>query len=140
MNLRKLFIFSVSVFLFISGCKKHLADEDKLRVENKLNKKIVCVLGYNYPDIKLNFTNKKALLEDTDLLQIDTGQTKVIDTTAGLCKKDVWNSCVKQSLLMLFVFDANKLMYAKTLEDALIERYYFSYTQLLKDKGIVVVY
>lgn len=119
------------------GCKKNVPD--RIKVENRLGKKVICILGYNYPDLDVNFTSKNALLADTGLLQVDTNEIKEIDTL-GLCKKDVWNKYVKQSLLMLFVFDEKKLAHTKELEDALVERYYFSYTQLVKDKGVIIVY
>jgi hypothetical protein len=137
--MKKIFLFSASLFLFIGGCKNNAHVDTKIKVRNKLDKKVICILGYNYPDLKLDFTSKEALLSDTILFQIDTNQIKELDTL-GLCKKDTWNKYVKQSLLMLFVFDKKKLVHAKTLEDALLERYYFSYTQLLKDKGVIVVY
>jgi hypothetical protein len=137
--MKYIFLFSASLFIFITGCKKHFADEDKIRVENKLNKKIICVLGYNYPDLKLDFTSKQALLDDSCQLQADTGETIIIDT-AGLCKKETWNKHVKKSLLMLFVFDKKKLLRSNNLEDALIERYYFSYIQIVKIKGLITVY
>ena len=136
--MKKVFLFSISLLLFIDGCKHDAPVDTKIKIENKLDKKVICILGYNYPDLKLEFTSKQALLADTLLFQIDTNQIKELDTL-GLCKKDTWNKYVKQSLLMLFVFDKKKLVHAKTLEDALLERYYFSYTQLLKDKGVIVV-
>jgi hypothetical protein len=134
--MKYIFIFSVTLLLFIIGCKRH---DDKIKVKNKLGKTVICVLGYGYPDLKLNFTNKQALLADTNLLQIDSDQTKELDTI-GLCRKDVWDKYVKQSLLMLIVFDKKKLIHSKKLDDAVLERYYFSYTQLIKDKGVIVVY
>jgi hypothetical protein len=137
--MKQLVLFCISFCLFIVGCKNNKPSLDKIKVENKLDKNIVCILGYNYPDLKLNFTNPKTLLADTNLFQIDSNQIKELDTL-GLCKKDTWNKYVKQSLLMLFVFDKKKLAHAKTPEDALIERYYFSYIQLINDKGIIVVY
>ena len=135
--MKRLFLLCVIFFLICCGCKNK--SPDRIRVENRLGKKVICVLGYNYPDLKLNFINKKDLLADTDFFLVDTNEVKEVDTL-GLCKKDVWNNYVKQSLLMLIVFDKDKLIHAKKLEDALVERYYFSYTQIVKDKGVIVVY
>lgn len=137
MNMKKLFLLGIVFSFFIGGCKNN--SPGKIRVENRLHKKIICILDYNYPDTSLTFTNKQALLADSNRLQIDTNQIKEVDTI-GLCKKNVWDNCVKQSLLMLIVFDEKKLVHAKKPEDALIERYYFSYGQLMKDKGVIVVY
>jgi len=137
--MKKTVLVSVAILLVAVGCKRHPAAEGNIRVENKLNKKIICILGYNYPNLKLDFTTPHELLADSNLFQVDTNQIKELDTL-GLCKKDTWNKYVKQSLLMLFVFDKKKLAHAKTPEDALMERYYFSYTQLLSDKGVIVVY
>lgn len=137
--MKRTLLFCVMVFLIANGCKNHSSDTMRMKVENKLGKKVICILGYDYPNLKLDFTSKEALLADTNLFLIDTNQIKQLDTL-GLCKKDTWNRYVKQSLLMLFVFDEKKLLHAKTLEDALVERYYFSYTQLIKEKGVIVVY
>ena len=133
----KKLIIPFILFLFIGACKNNAPD--KIKVENKLGKKIICVLGYNYPDTDLTFTSKEYLLADTGFSQLDSNQIKELDTI-GLCKKDTWNKYVKQSLLMLIVFDKKKLLHAKKLEDAVIERYYFSYAKLIKDKGLIVVY
>jgi hypothetical protein len=104
-----------------------------------LGKSIICVFGYNYPDMNLDFTSKAALLADSTLLQIDSNQIKELDTM-GLGKREVWDKYVKQSLLMLVVFDKAKLLKAKKLDDALLERYYFSYKQVINNKGVIVVY
>jgi len=40
---------------------------------------------------------------------------------------------------MLFTFDAEKLKTADKLEDALLERYYFSYVQLTKTNGLITI-
>jgi hypothetical protein len=137
--MKKLFLFFFVFSLFTIGCKNKTPMDNRIKIQNKLDKKIICVLGYNYPDLKLSFTSKQALLGDTDLFQFDSGQIKELDTL-GLCKKDVWDRYVTKSLLMLIVFDKKKLVHAKKLEDALLERYYFSYIQAVKDSGVIVVY
>jgi len=137
--MKKIFLYCFFFFLFTGGCKNGAPLPDKIKVDNKLGKKIVCVFGYDYPDTSLNFTSKQALLADTNLLQIDSNQIKELDTV-GLCKKDTWDTHVKQSLLMLVVFDKKKLIHAKNIEDAVLQRYYFSYMQLINDKGVIVVY
>jgi hypothetical protein len=137
--MKKIFLFCFAFFLFTCGCKNKAHIPYNIKIDNKLGKKIVCVFGYNYPDLSLTFTSKEALLADTNLFQFDSGQIKELDTL-GLCKKEVWDKYVTKSLLMLIVFDKKKLVHAKKLEDALLERYYFSYIQAVKDSGVIVVY
>ena len=135
--MKKLFLIGTAFFFFIGACKNKWPD--KIRVENKLGKKIICVFAYNYPDTDLSFTNKGYLLADTGFCQLDSSQIKELDTL-GLCKKDNWDKYVKQSLLMLIVFDKKKLLHVKDINDAVLERYYFSYAKLIEDKGLIVVY
>jgi hypothetical protein len=135
--MKKIFLSGIMFSLFIWGCKNNVPD--RIKVENRLSKNIICVFGYNYPDLNMNYTSKQALLADSTFLQIDTNQIKELDTL-GLCKKDVWNKHVRQSLLMLVIFDKKKLIHVKNMEDAVLERYYLSYSQLIKDKGLIVVY
>ena len=96
----------------------------------------MCILGYNYPDLSFKFTSKQALVNNNSWFEIDSGQTKAIDTL-GLCKKNVWDNYVKKSLLIVFVFDKDKFATCNKLEEALIETQYFSYAQLMASEGII---
>jgi hypothetical protein len=136
--LKKLFSSALLLSLFIYGCSNSPQSDDKVKIENKLHKNIVCILGYDYPNLKLDFTNKQFLLANCNRFEIDTGKINAIDTL-GLCKKDVWNTYIKHNMLMLFVFDKDKLTPSDKLEDALIERYYFTYIQLMKINGNITV-
>jgi hypothetical protein len=120
------------------GCKNNSSLKGKVIIANKLHKNIVCFLGYNYPDLKLNFTNKQKILANLKRFEIDTDQSNEVDTI-GLCQKGLWNKYIKQNLLMLFVFDRDKLKNANKLEDALIERRYYSFSQLMKVNGVITV-
>ncbi len=120
------------------GCKPTPASNDNVKIENKLSKNIVCILGYNYPDLTLNFTSTKFLLANTNRFEISPGQTKDIDTL-GLCQKNAWDKNIKKSMLMVFIFDSGKLASVNKPEDALIERYYYTYVQLQKINGVIVV-
>jgi len=127
----------IIVSIFIAGCTNN-STNNKVRIENKLNKNIVCVLGYNYPDLNLAFINKQVIVGDMGRFQVPEGQTRIIDTV-GLCDKEVWDKTIKHNMLMLFTFDADKLKTADKLEDALLERYYFSYVQLTKTNGLITI-
>jgi len=132
-------VFScIVLFSAFIACKSGSPDENKIRIENKTNKNIICVLGYNYPDLTLGFTSKLVLQAKGNLLNVDASQTKEIDTL-GLCKKSVWDNTIKHSMLMLFVFDTDKLAKSDKPDDALIRRYYFSYAQLMKTNGIITI-
>ena len=120
------------------GCNTTSTDNAKVRIENKLNKNIVCVLGYNCPDLNLAFINKQVIVGDIGRFNIPKGQTRIIDTI-GLCDKEVWDKTIKHNMLMLFTFDTEKLKNGDKLEDALIERYYFSYIQLIKTNGLITI-
>jgi hypothetical protein len=129
----------VTLTLLIAGCKSNSAADDNVKISNKTNKNIVCLLGYNYPDLSFSFTNKQAVLAKLDKFEVDGGQSKAIDTL-GLCNKEIWDKHIKDgSMLMLFVFDKNKLASADKLEDALLERYYFSFIQLMKTNGLITI-
>ncbi|HTB06205.1 MAG TPA: hypothetical protein VK806_04565 [Bacteroidia bacterium] len=128
--------FLASIFLF--SCTQSSMDDGKVRVVNKLGKNTVCILGYNYPDLSFGFVSKQDIISKMNQFEVDTNQNKEIDTL-GLCKKEVWDSKIKHSMLMLFVFDKDKLAGADKLEDALLERYYFSYQQLQHAKGIITL-
>lgn len=132
-------VLGVFVILVFIGCKNNRDMAPGIKIRNKLGKRIICIFGYNYPDLGLKFISRGALLADSNLFQFDSGEVKELDTL-GLVKKDVWDKHVKSGLLELFVFDKKKLVNAKLPEDALLERYYFSYTQVLKRKGIIEVY
>ena|ERR1700739_2629105 len=133
-----LFCF-IAVSLLLIGCKSNSATDDNVRISNKTNKNIVCLLGYNYPDLSFNFTNKQAVLAKMDKFEIDGGQSKAIDTL-GLCNKEIWDKHIKDgSMLMLFVFDKDKFASSDKLEDALLERYYFSFIQLMKTNGLITI-
>ena len=129
-----LFIFS----LYFARCTQSSTDVGKVKVENKLTKNTVCILGYNYPDLSFKFTSKQAIMAKVSQFEIDANQDKTIDTI-GLCKKEVWDDKIKHSMLMLFVFDKDKLATVDKLEDALLERYYFSYQQLQKTNGVITL-
>ena len=129
-------IFTLSLLLF--SCTQSSTDDGKVRVVNKLGKNTVCILGYNYPDLSFGFVSKQTIMTKINQFGVDTNQNKEIDTL-GLCKKEIWDSKIKHSMLMLFVFDKNKLANADKLEDALLERYYFSYQQLQHAKGIITL-
>jgi hypothetical protein len=135
---KRLFYYFSFISVIIIACKSGSSGENKIKIENKTNKAIVCVLGYNYPDLTLEFTNKQDLQTKESLLNVDGAQTKEIDTL-GLCKKEVWDNTIKHSMLMLFVFDKNKLEKTDKLDDALVRRYYFSYAQLIKTNGIITI-
>ena len=143
--MKRVFVCLILFSVFIA-CKSGSSDENKIRIENKTNKNIACVLGYNYPDLSLGFINKKALFSKTELhdsyvlsSEVEQGsKPKVIDTL-GLCKKEVWDNTIKHSMLMLFVFDIDKLAKADKPEDALMRRYYFTYTQLMKTNGVIII-
>jgi len=134
--MKKLFFLIIAVSLFIAGCKNNSSNGSNAKIENKLNKNIICVLGYNYPDLNLTFTNKQTILNNR--FDIPAGQTKEIDTLS-LCNKAMWDKTIKHSMLMLFVFDKDKLAGTDKLEDALIARYYFTYVQLMKTNGVITV-
>jgi hypothetical protein len=135
----KKFLFSALLFsLFLSGCKTNPPPLTKIRIENKLHKNIVCILGYNYPDLSFKFTSKQALVDNNSWFEIDSGQTKAIDTL-GLCKKNVWDNYVKKSLLIVFIFDKDKFATSDKLEDALIETQYYTYAQLMATNGIISI-
>ena len=134
------------LFSFFLACKSGSSDENKIRIENKTNKNVVCVLGYNYPDLSLNFIDKKAVFSKTELHdsyvlsnEVEQGGTPKVIDTLGLCKKSVWDNTIKHSMLMLFVFDIDKLAKSDKPDDALIRRYYFSYAQLMKTNGIITI-
>jgi len=101
-----------------------------------MGKNVVCLLGYNYPDLSFGFTSKEAIMAKMKMFEISANQTKEIDTL-GLCDREVWDDKIKHSMLMLFVLDKDKLAGAAKLEDALIERYYFSYIQITKAHGLI---
>ncbi len=135
--MKKLSLFFIAFSLLIAGCKSNAA-ADKVKIKNTTDKNLVCVLGYNYPDLTFSFTSKQALLAKMDLLGVGAGQTKEIDTL-GMCKQEVWDNNIKHSMLMLMVFDKDKLSSSDKLEDALVERYYFTYVQLMKTKGVITI-
>ena len=136
--MKKLLFYIVAFSFLMAGCKSNSPKADGVRIANKTTKNIVCVLGYNYPDLSFSFTSKQAILAKSELLAIDAGETKAIDTL-GLCNQAVWNNTIQKSMLMLFVFDKDKLASTDKLEDALLERYYFSYIQLMKTKGYITI-
>jgi len=134
--LKKLLSTTLLFSLLLSGCKTNPPILTKIRIENNLHNNIVCILGYNYPDLSFKFTSKQALVNNNSWFEIDSGQTKAIDTL-GLCKKNVWDNYVKKSLLIVFVFDKDKFATCNKLEEALIETQYFSYAQLMASEGII---
>ena len=134
----KRIVFCLILFSAFVACKSGASDNDKVKIENKTSKPIVCVLGYNYPELTLGFISKEALQNKSGLLSVDAIQTKEIDTL-GLCKKETWDNTIKHSMLMLFVFDKDKLTKTDKLEDALMRRYYFSYAQLMKTNGVIII-
>lgn len=133
--MKKIFLLGFIFLLAVSGCKNNSSVNDAVRIENKLHKNIVCILGYNYPDLTLNFIAGKA---NDNRFEIDSGKTIAIDTL-GLCNKTTWDKYIKHNMLMLFVFDKNKLAPTGKPEDALLERYYFSYSQLMKLNGVITI-
>jgi hypothetical protein len=135
--MKKSFYCLFLIVVIMVACKSNSGD-NKVRIENKLNKNIVCVLGYNYPDLNLAFINKQVIVGDMGRFQVLKGQTRIIDTI-GLCDKEVWDKTIKHNMLMLFTFDAEKLKAGDKLEDALLERYYFSYVQLTKTNGLITI-
>jgi len=135
--LKRIFLSPGFLPVLIFGCNNSSTSLDKVKIENKLNKSIVCVLGYNYPDLNLGFINKQSVLTNIKF-EINAGQTKELDTL-GLCQKATWDKYIKHNMLMLFVFDKDKLQTVDKVEDALTERYYFSYIQLMKTNGIITV-
>lgn len=135
--MKRFFLLFTLFFAALIGCESNSAN-NKVKVENTTNKNLICVLGYNYPDLTFSFTNKQALLSKSNLLTVDAGQTKEIDTL-GFCKKEVFDSNIKHSMLMLMVFDKDKLATSDKLEDALVERYYFTYIQLKNLNGVIPV-
>jgi hypothetical protein len=135
----KSILFSLFIlFFFLLSCNQPGVESGKVKVVNKLNRNIVCLLGYNYPDLSFGFTSKQSVMAKANQFEIGVNQNKEVDTL-GLCKKKVWDSNIKHSMLMLFVFDKNKLSSSDKLEDALIEREYFTYEQLMKTNGIITV-
>ncbi|MGP8217505.1 MAG: hypothetical protein ACLQQ4_18195 [Bacteroidia bacterium] len=136
--MKKLFLYFTVLSIGIAGCKSNSQGGDKVKIDNKLDKSIVCILGYNYPDLGFKFTSKEAILANSKLFEIAAGQTKEIDTL-GLCDKETFDKNIKQNLLMLFVFDKDKLATATKLDDALTERYYFTYVQLMKTNGVITI-
>lgn len=134
--MKKLFLLFITSSIFIVACNDGSSAGGNVKIENKFNKNIICILGYNYPDLTFSFTSKQAVLNNK--FEIPASQVKEIDTLA-LCKKDNWDKTIKHSMLMLFVFDKDKLTSADKLEDALIGRYYFSYAQLMKTNGVITV-
>lgn len=137
--MKKTLLFIVTFSLLLAGCKSSSTTDDNIRISNKTDKNIVCLLGYNYPDLSFNFTSKQAILAKMDKFEVDGGQSKAIDTL-GLCNKEIWDKHIKDgSMLMLFVFDKDKLASSDKLEDALLERYYFSFIQLMKTNGLITI-
>jgi hypothetical protein len=133
---------SVLLLLLLSvlhlACNPDQGPNSRFRIENKLNTSIVCMPGYNYPNLNMNFTGKQALLEKLGQYELKSGENKLTDTL-GLCNKEVWDKTIKHSMLMIFVLDKEKLIKATRLEDALLERYYFTYEQLLKCNGVITL-
>lgn len=129
-----LFLFA----LMPIGCISDKTQNSHFKIENKLNASIVCLPGYNYPDLSMNFTNKQSILQKLGQFEVEGMKTKEVDTL-GLCTKEVWDKVIKHSMLMLFVLDKDKFMNGTNLEDALLERYYFSYEQLLKSNGMITI-
>lgn len=137
--MKNIIFYFIAASLLLIGCKRNSATDDNVRISNKTSKNIVCLLGYNYPDLSFSFTNKQVVLAKMDKFEVDGGQSKAIDTL-GLCNKEIWDKHIKDgSMLMLFVFDKDKLASADKLEDALLERYYFSFIQLMKTNGLITI-
>ncbi len=136
--MKKLLLCTVVFSLLLNGCTTNQSLDNHVKITNKLQKNIVCIVGYNYPDLSFKFTSKQAVMASGDKFEIAAGQEKVIDTL-GLCNKETWDKYIKKSMLMVFVFDKDKLATSDKLEDALLERYYFSYVQLTKINGIITV-
>ena len=94
--MKKAFFLFILFSPLLNACIKTTYEKDKIKVNNKLPEKIICIFGYNYPDLKLNFTSKEALLKDSNLFRVNEEETKTIDTL-GLCKKEIWKKYIKQS-------------------------------------------
>src|ERR1700722_5882791 len=111
------------------------SDKNRIEISNKLNKNIMCKIGFDYPNLKIPSGTKELLLANP-MSEVDTGQTKIVNTLA-LCEKNVWDEHVKNNMLMLFVFDKDKLVSSGKPEDALIERRYYSYAQIMQVNGVI---
>jgi hypothetical protein len=121
-----------------TGCDPEKTQNSHFSIENNLNANIICLPGYNYPDLNMNFTNRQAIILKLGQFEVEAMKTKVVDTL-GLCEKEVWDKVIKHIMLMLFVLDKDKFIKGSKLEDALLERYYFSYDQLLKCNGVIAI-
>jgi len=97
----------------------------------------MCQLLFTYPDLAIPKDTKDVLFANP-ISEVDTGNTNSIKELE-LRNKDVWNRCVKNNMLMLLVYDKEKLASSAEPEDALIERYYFSYIQLEQLNWVVNV-
>jgi hypothetical protein len=124
--------------LIQTGCTSDKTNDQRFSIGNKLNSSIICLPGYNYPDRNINYLSKQFILLKLGQFEVEAMKTKVIDTL-GLCNKEVWDNTIKHSMLTLFVLDKDKFMNGTNLEDALLERYYFSYDQLLKCNGMITI-
>lgn len=134
-------VFCFAAFsLLIIGCNVSNTEHksDKVKINNKMGKNVICVLGYNYPNLGFDFTSKEALLNKSALLTVGVGETKEIDTL-GFCNKEVWDKYIKHSMIQVMVFDKDKLPNAAKLDDALLRRYYFTYVQLMKTNGVITI-
>ncbi len=132
----KLKIFAAALCFIVIGCSRR-PEGNKIQIENKLNKNIICLLGYNYPDLTFKFLDKR-ILKNLPQFAVSPKETKAIDTL-GLCDKQIWDTHIHYNLLMLFVFDKDKVLAGATLEGALINRYYFSYFQVMNTNGVIKV-
>jgi len=126
----------VGLSLIASKCYKDEEIENRILIENKLNKTIYVVPGYNYPDTTLGFTSKESILANKTSLMVFPQSNKRI-TNLSLCYKNEWNRLVPTDTLFLFVFDKkvvdNESWETITNNYMVLKRYKITFSDLASD-------
>ncbi len=128
-----IFLFS----FFVIGCKNNSGD-NKVKIENKTNGRIICLFSYDYPNLNIGLLNQITLVSaDAPKFTISPNEIKEVDTL-GLCNKEVWDENIKHGMLIVFVIAPNKIP-QKDQPDNSTRRYYFTHEQLMKNNGIITI-
>ena len=94
------------LFVVLYACTAEPNTDWKVKIENKTRDNLVCVLGYNYPDLSLSFIDKKAILAKGEQFEIEVCRSKVIEHIGLMQKRECGISTIKDgNMLMLIVFD-----------------------------------
>lgn len=138
---KSLIIIFVGLSLMANKCYKDEDIENRILIENKLDKTIYVVPGYNYPDTTLGFTSKESILANKNSLMVAPKSSERI-TNLSLCYENEWNRLVPSDTLFLFVFDKtvidNESWEIITNNYMILRRYEVTFSDLASDCKFIV--